>query len=133
MTSYERQQARIAARKARNEQYYNRLVKNPKARALGVDKAFLDKQVEYKKAVAAAEKQADLEYAEQTAAIVDILEERKYKMDEEKAEENASYKAAWDVQVAEKPNRREYELNDPKILSKTRPPRVGDDDPNCGE
>lgn len=100
VTAYERDQARIAARRKRNEVYYNRLISNPKQRALGVDKSFLDAQVAEKEAKLNSQREADRMYAEQTAQIVDILETQKLKLDEEKCLQDASYKACWDVQVS---------------------------------
>lgn len=127
---YERQQRRITARRARNEELRKRFL-DAKQRTLGVDIAGLDAQVKEKKERIEAEKLADKMYAEQQRQIRDLIELNIIK-------ENADSQAtALQVAAAQRAQRdptlrREWHLNNPNALKSELPPRTGDHDSRLG-
>jgi hypothetical protein len=125
-----REELRLRAMQARNEERRQRFL-NAKTRSLGVDVAYLDKQVAENAAAKEAEKIANMAYADEQRQIrymmeMNILEERRQQV-QERAE------VAQAVQLQRDPRlRREWDLNNPDSRKNEVPPRVGDFDPRCG-
>ncbi|XP_015516629.2 RIB43A-like with coiled-coils protein 2 [Neodiprion lecontei] len=104
---------------------------NPRSRRIGIDKEFLDKQVEEKKQLAQLEKEKEYRMDEQlvrSSRLAMMLEKRE---EEEKRKINKEINTFRTVYQRPE-DRRDFDLYDPDILKKTMPARVRDEDPRLG-
>ncbi|XP_032664055.1 RIB43A-like with coiled-coils protein 2 [Odontomachus brunneus] len=118
-------------RKRRLEEARKPRIFDPRVRKIGIDKAFLDKQVEEKR------RQREWEQAEECQLNEALVRSSQLAADLERRQEEdrrrihkkiESYRREY--QKAE--DRRDYDLYDPEALRKSLPPRVDDDDPSLG-
>eukprot|EP00736_Rhodelphis_marinus_P003170 Rmarinus@m.5964 len=126
----EDRELKILEQRRKHEEERRQRILDPKKRTIGIDKAALDKQVQEKKQALLKEQEREVQWAtmnemqSKTLLHCEILQ---------KEEERMRARALLDFQsVQTKESRREWELSDPRSLAKTRPPRLADDDPNCG-
>ncbi|KAL7288715.1 hypothetical protein TKK_0017440 [Trichogramma kaykai] len=104
---------------------------NPRIRKIGVDKEFLDKQVEERKRLQDLEKEQEcrLDQALVRNSQLAILLQRQ--QDEERRKLNKEINAF--RQEYQKPQlRRDFDLYDPNLLKRSKPPRHPDNDDNLG-
>ncbi|KYM99597.1 PREDICTED: RIB43A-like with coiled-coils protein 2 [Cyphomyrmex costatus] len=120
-------------RKRQTEEARKLRIFNPRIRKIGIDKEFLDKQVEEKKQQREWEQAKECQLDE---AFIRSSEHAAYlerRQEEERRRINKEIDSFRRVhQRAE--NRRDYDLYDPEALKKSLPARVDDngDDPNLG-
>jgi hypothetical protein len=114
----ERDNRRIAARRVRNEQRRNRFL-TAKVRVMGVDTQGIEQQKAEKAARRAAEKAADMAYAQEQQQIRDLVEANLAKEQYAEYAEKRAY-AERQLQAKDPSLRREYYLNDPRGLQKER-------------
>jgi hypothetical protein len=102
-----------------------------KARSIGIDKKFLDMQLEEKRLAKEAAKNVEDEHA-QSAIMCDqiamVCEHEKAQQLRAKQKECVEYS----LKNLHKEGRREFALSDPNHLKNDCPARIGDDDPRCG-
>jgi hypothetical protein len=102
-----------------------------KARAIGLDTATLERQLEEKRQMQEAEKNLEAAHAH-SAILCDqvamVCEDEKQMQARARQRETVEFSK----KHLRKENRREYALSDPDHLKKDRPAREGDDDPRCG-
>jgi len=102
-----------------------------KARKIGLDMATLDQQLEEKRQMKEAEKEAEASHAH-SAILCDQIAmvcEQEKQTHAKKLQKEA---VEFSQKHLRKENRREFALSDPDALKKDRPARDGDDDPRCG-
>ncbi|XP_058791408.1 RIB43A-like with coiled-coils protein 2 [Phymastichus coffea] len=123
------QDLKVAAaieRKRQIEEARKARIFNPRVRRIGIDKEFLDKQVEEKKHQRALEKEEEcrLNEALVRSSQLAILLERQH--DQERRQLNKEINAF--RQNFQKPQqRRDFDLYDPELLKKSKPPREEND------
>ncbi|XP_025986718.1 RIB43A-like with coiled-coils protein 2 [Solenopsis invicta] len=106
---------------------------NPRVRKIGIDKAFLDKQVEEKKQQREWERAKECQLDEALIRSSEHAAHLERRQEEERRRINMEVESFRRVhQRAE--DRRDYDLYDPEALKKSLPPRVDDngDDPRLG-
>ena len=106
-------------------------LKDPRMRAMGIDKAALDEQVKEKEAMKKLEKERDNFYDTQALMMDKHAQVLQREVDEirlQREREVLNYRETFQ----KKQCGREWDLNDPKRVRNTLPPRVCDDDPRCG-
>ena len=106
-------------------------LKDPKQRAMGVDRSALDEQVREKKALQELEKERSAFY-DQQALLMDkhalSLQQEVNEIRAKREKELVDYRATYQKREA----RRDFDLYDPKALKKDLPARVTDEDPRNG-
>ena len=125
MEQQRRDDMRIQRRRERDEARRRKLL-NAKTRLMGVDRNYLDQQVEALKIKKEIEKQSDIAYANQMKDIKHILEKRNVQEEQAKIEESLKTRNVWDVQRQQFTERSTFDLNDPNELKKR--PKWSDDD-----
>ena len=125
MEQQRRDDMRIQRRRERDEARRRKLL-NAKTRLMGVDRNYLDQQVEALKIKKEIEKQSDMAYANQMKDIKHILEGRNLQEEQAKIEESLQTRNVWDVQRQQSTERSTFDLNDPNELKKR--PKWSDDD-----
>ncbi|XP_011646865.1 RIB43A-like with coiled-coils protein 2 isoform X2 [Pogonomyrmex barbatus] len=106
---------------------------NPRVRKIGIDKAFLDKQVEEKK------RQHEWERAKECQLDEALIRSSEHAMHLERRQEEERRRLNKEVESFRRvhqraEDRRDYDLYDPEALKKSLPARVNDngDDPSLG-
>lgn len=106
---------------------------NPRVRKIGIDKAFLDKQVEEKK------QQREWERAKECQLDEALVRSSEHAVHLERRQEEERRRIHKEVESFRRvhqraEDRRDYDLYDPEALKKSLPPRVDDngDDPSLG-
>merc|ERR1711939_205701 len=125
-----RSQLAVERRREAEEERKARLL-DPKARMIGIDVESLNRQVEEKRATAAAEAEKDSEADRQTLLVAErgMLLERQVELQRrQKACDDAAYNHAYQ----RKQFRREYDLSNPDVLKNDLPVRIGAEDPRLG-
>lgn len=102
-----------------------------KTRTIGIDKAALDAQVAEKRAKARAEREEDRKWAEFNSAIVDLAGQHEVAAMDDAAALDKELRTTWRVQ-RDPTLRKEWDLNDPRALSKDLPPVTDDDESRVG-
>lgn len=104
---------------------------NPRLRKFGIDKAFLDKQVEEKK------RQREWELAKECELDEALVRSSELAMHLERQQEEERRRMHKEIESFRQAHqrvedRRDYDLYDPEALRKSLPPRVNDDDSSLG-
>ncbi|XP_011684604.1 PREDICTED: RIB43A-like with coiled-coils protein 2 [Wasmannia auropunctata] len=120
-------------RKRQNEETRKLRIFNPRVRKIGIDKAFLDKQVEEKK------RQHEWERAEECQLDEALIRSSEHAVHLERRQEEERRRINREVESFRRvhqraEDRRDYDLYDPEALKKSLPARVDDngDDPRLG-
>ncbi|XP_012216528.1 RIB43A-like with coiled-coils protein 2 [Linepithema humile] len=104
---------------------------NPRVRKIGIDKAFLDKQVEEKKRQHEWEQAKECQLDEALIRNSELAVHLERQQEEERRRINKEIESFRCVHQRAK-DRRDYDLYDPEALKKSLPPRLDDDDPSLG-
>ncbi|KAG7198610.1 hypothetical protein KM043_005971 [Ampulex compressa] len=130
-TPEDRKVAAAIERRRRTEEERKRRIFNPRLRKIGIDKNFLDRQVEEKKQQRDSENAKECQLDEaliRSSNLAVVLEKQQEEERRRINEEVESFRRIY--QRAE--DRRDFDLYDPEALKKSLPPRLEDDDPRVG-
>lgn len=122
---------RIDALRARKEERRLRFL-DARTRSIGIDVDYIAKQQEEKKERARAEREAELRFAREQAAVDRALEGFEIQMEKERKAKDAQTAAEWKRQQRMAKYAPDYELRDKDALKKQLPARMGDADPRLG-
>ncbi|XP_011265211.2 RIB43A-like with coiled-coils protein 2 [Camponotus floridanus] len=104
---------------------------NPRVRKIGIDKAFLDKQVEEKQRQHEWEQAKECQLDEALIRNSELAVHLERQQEEERRTVNKEIEHFRRVHQRIE-DRRDYDLYDPETLKKSLPSRVDDDDPSLG-
>eukprot|EP00744_Colponema_vietnamica_P002031 GILI01003270.1.p1 GENE.GILI01003270.1~~GILI01003270.1.p1 ORF type:complete len:372 (-),score=116.54 GILI01003270.1:209-1324(-) len=121
--SIERRRNELESRRTR--------VLDAKTRTMGVDLDGLNAQVEEKSLVKQQEAELQRMYDEQTLLFDNLIKKQELEKQRRQRELEASTKD-YNLQYLRSDLRKDYDLNDPESLKKSRPARESDDDDRCG-
>ncbi|XP_075160866.1 RIB43A-like with coiled-coils protein 2 [Haematobia irritans] len=131
MTQADLNEATKLQRRQQFEEERKKRIFNAKQRLYGLDLDALDKQIAEKNKIRQWEREKDCRYEQQTEMMQNVIHAKELELEKRKRlmESDLHY---YRSRFQTKDQRREFDLNDPESIKKSKPLRTADDDINLG-